>query len=167
MLILWSAAQQPCEVFGSHYSPGATWAGQGCSSAWRERGHRGNQGTPRLRMRLRWIPVGHQDAVSLPPCKAHGQVGHSGLSHAHQLYSTGMAQLGPGSKHQDHTKGCIVRMSSSMLTQHVHKSSRHRMPLRSVFRARHLAGLNQHNCSGICRVMQIYSGWRHSPIISK
>lgn len=71
------------------------------------------------------------------------------------LYSTGMAQLGPGSKHQDHTKGWLVRRSSSTLTQHVHKSSRYRMPLWSTFRARYLAGSNQHNCSGICGVKQI------------
>lgn len=80
MQIPWNAAQQLCDLFGSCYSTGATWAGEGCSSAWQEQGHRANQGAPRLRMWLRWIPVGHQEAVSLPPCMAHGQAGHSGLS---------------------------------------------------------------------------------------
>lgn len=47
--ILWSAAQQPCDLFGSHCSTG----GEGCSSAWQEQGHRANQGAPRLRMWLR------------------------------------------------------------------------------------------------------------------
>lgn len=37
------------------------------------------EGAPRLGMFLRWIPVGHQDAISLPPCMAHGQAVHSGL----------------------------------------------------------------------------------------
>lgn len=67
------------------------------------------------------------------------------------LHSTGMAQLAQSIR----TTVVVVRTSSSMLTRHVHKSSRHRMPLWSVFRARFLAGLNQHNCSGICGVMQI------------
>lgn len=53
MHILWSAAQQPCDLFGSHCSTGATWAGQGCSSAWREQNRSGNQRAPRLRMCLR------------------------------------------------------------------------------------------------------------------
>lgn len=144
--ILWSAAQQPCDFFGSYCSPGATGQDRDAPQPGDNRVTEKPQDWGCASDESQWgMRMQH-------PCLPAWHMGKQGtLAWAKHTHSTGMAQLAQSIR----TTVVVVRTSSSMLTRHVHKSSRHRMPLWSVFRARYLAGLNQHNCSGICGVMQI------------